>query len=345
MHTFESSADGNILQQFFRKRDWKLPLLPLQHSVSNTSVGSLSAPSPSRADTNSAAPTATDDTDLDLSPQLNLALREEVVHFVTRGIIQSVEHYVRHQNPSPTSTFSIDDKHVFMDYETSIFHKLRRLYHISDEEYVHYISKPTKEKLAEGNSGAFMFYCGNGELIVKTITTSEVDTLLEILPTYYNYLMNNSHSLLVKFFGLHSLQMYNQTFYFIVMRNVFPSNVIVNQRYDIKGSWVNRNTGIIPPGKRIFCRHCGELFVSGSNERCPDIVGPHDPNIILKDNDMVNKIRLKPEDAYNLIDILLKDSDALCAMGITDYSMLVGVKNFVYDLDHDNIIKKYYFVF
>ena len=35
-----------------------------------------------------------------------------------------------------------------------------------------------QERLAEGGSGAFMFFCGNGEFVVKTILKSESETLL-----------------------------------------------------------------------------------------------------------------------------------------------------------------------
>lgn len=185
-----------------------------------------------------------------------------------------------------------------------------------------------------------MFFCGSGEFVVKTIQSCEADTLLEILPQYVNHLQQNPQSLFVRFLGLHSLKMYNQLFHFVVMKNIFPSSAIINTRYDIKGSWINRNGGFVPPGKKTFCRHCGELFISGSSAPCPDIVGVHEPNFILKDNDLTTKIRLRPEDAYYMIETLNKDSDALCSMGITDYSMLVGVRNLQYNVDPEKVISK-----
>jgi hypothetical protein len=48
---------------------------------------------------------------------------------------------------------------------------------------------------------------------------------------------------------------------------------------------------------------------------------------------LISKIRLQPEDAYHVIDSLNKDSDALYNMGITDYSLLIGVKNQQYDVN------------
>lgn len=186
-----------------------------------------------------------------------------------------------------------------------------------------------------------MFFCGNGEFVVKTILKTESETLLEILNQYVTHLTNTPESLLVRFLGCHSLKMYNQNFHFVVMKNIFPPSAIINTRYDIKGSWVNRNGGVVPPGKKIFCRHCGELFISGSAvNSCPDIVGKHEANFTLKDNDFTTKIRLRPEDSYTMIETLHKDSDALCAMGITDYSMLIGIRNLQYNVDPERVISK-----
>jgi 1-phosphatidylinositol-4-phosphate 5-kinase len=190
-----------------------------------------------------------------------------------------------------------------------------------------------------------MFFCGNGEFVVKTILKMEFETLHEILNSYVTHLINTPESLLVRFLGCHSLKMYNQIFHFVVMKNIFPPSAIINTRYDIKGSWINRNGGVVPPGKKIFCRHCGELFISGTERdvrrnTCPDIVGTHEANFTLKDNDFTTKIRLRPEDSYTMIETLHKDSDALCAMGITDYSMLIGIRNLQYTVDPERVISK-----
>lgn len=52
-----------------------------------------------------------------------------------------------------------------------------------------------------------------------------------------------------------------------------------------------------------------------------------------KDNDLIAKIRLQPDDAIRVIEVLNKDSDALCGMGIMDYSLLIGIKNIEYDVE------------
>ena len=321
--------------------------------------------------------------DMGLNPQLNLALRKEVLYFVTQGILKSLDKAQelafavsqgygsdsgRRVNSFVNSlhalsdltkgiqgeqiafishdySFSLDDHHSFKDRMPLLFRRLRELSGISEPWYAQQIAIPTQEKLAEGASGAFMFFCGAGEFMVKTISATESETLISILKTYVAHLEQNPKSLLVRFIGLHELNMYNQTFYFVVMKNIFPSVSVINQRYDIKGSWINRSaSGSMPPGTKTFCKHCGDFFRIGSSGKCHQRVGSHEPNLILKDNDLTSKIRMKPDEAFQVIDILNRDSDALCAMGITDYSLLVGIRNVSYEVEPDIVYGKRYFL-
>lgn len=204
---------------------------------------------------------------------------------------------------------------------------------LDENRYLELISQPTKERLSEGASGAFFFFCGEGELVVKTVAKHEASTLLKILDKYISYLQSRPESLLVRFLGLHSISMYGNEFQFVVMKNIFPPNVRMNDKYDIKGSWVNRHATRKDPGKRATCKYCNEYFIEGSVDKCPEVVGGHEAIVTLKDSDMINKIRLYPDHAYALIDILNSDSDALCSMGMMDYSLLVGVKTQQYDID------------
>ena len=236
--------------------------------------------------------------------------------------------------PAPAEViFNLNQKHQFRDFRPATFRKLRQMSKIPEDRYLELISQPTKERLSEGASGAFFFYCGDGELVVKTVEKHEASTLLNILDQYLTYLQSRPDSLLVRFLGLHSISMYGNEFNFVVMKNIFPSNIRMNDKYDIKGSWINRHATRKAPGKRATCKYCYELFIEGSSDKCPEVVGGHEAVVTLKDSDMINKIRLYPDHAYSLIDILNSDSDALCSMGMMDYSLLVGVKTMQYEID------------
>ena len=89
----------------------------------------------------------------------------------------------------------------------------------------------------------------------------------------------------------------------------------------------------IPP--RI--RHCNEKFVPRKKEKCSAVVGYHEGNVVLKDNDLRTKISLQPGVAKKVLEQLKKDSDLLGKIGVLDYSLLAGVKKFKFNLDlNDN---------
>jgi hypothetical protein len=62
------------------------------------------------------------------------------------------------------------------------------------------------------------------------------------------------------------------------------------------------------------------------------VSGIHEPNIILKDNDLKFKIRLPFDIAVNVIEQLRCDAEFLSSLGIMDYSLLLGVHNTEYEV-------------
>lgn len=185
---------------------------------------------------------ASDELDIDLSPQLNMALRQEVLHYVTQGVAQAVSRTF--DDFATVHEFMLDEKYLFRDFNPAIYFQLRKIAGWEDHEYLTQLSNACREQLSEGSSGAFMFFSGDNSLIVKTISSEESAVLNSIVHQYCSYLQNNPNSLLVRFFGHHSLQLYNQTFHFVVMKNVFPPDAAINERYDIKGSWIDRHAGM-----------------------------------------------------------------------------------------------------
>lgn len=174
---------------------------------------------------------------------------------------------------------------------------------------------------------------------MKTIRDREARVLHEMLPDYAEYIKENPNSLLCRFLGsyrywylfkhlslaniqcacIFSLKMYAQTFYFVVMLNCFEPKAEIHERFDIKGSWVNRSAAPVQPNKKVVCRHCNDFFTPAAKEKCKAIVGYHEANVVLKDNDLRIKISLDREDASNVVDILMKDSELLRRMGVLDY--------------------------
>ncbi len=167
-------------------------------------------------------------------------------------------------------------------FAPELFQQLRTRENIDNDRYLRVLSASANERLSEGASGAFMFFCGGGEFIVKTIRGREARVLHNSLPQLADHMEKNPDSLLCRFLGSYSLRMYSQTFYFVVMLNCFDPKAYINERFDIKGSWVGRSAEQSKKTKKVVCRHCNEYFIPSKSEQCSVIVGTHEANVVLK---------------------------------------------------------------
>ena len=141
---------------------------------------------------------------------------------------------------SNTLLMSAYDSFRFKDFCPSFFKEIRGLCGVDEDEYSSAFTSTTKERFSEGRSGAFMFFSSNQKYVVKTTVKGDMCSLYRILPKYVEYLRKNPNSLIVRFLGAHNITMYGVKLYFVVMLNVFTSDSL-SERYDLKGSWVNRH--------------------------------------------------------------------------------------------------------
>jgi hypothetical protein len=178
----------------------------------------------------------------------------------------------------------------FKDFCPKLFGKVRELSGIDNEDYAKYFEKTCKEKFSEGRSGAFMFFSSNEKFIVKTTTKSESLALHNIMPGYVAHLKENPNSLVCRFLGSHCITMYGNELYFVVMLNVFPTFPL-SERYDLKGSWVNR--------------HGFELSRKSKRERMRR--EPTTSSPLYQDNDLQHKISLELDVTFSLASQIRRD--------------------------------------
>ena len=117
--------------------------------------------------------------------------------------------------------------------------------------------------------------------------------------------MKYPNTRIIKFYGLHKMRiktkenkMY-QKLYFVIFNNAFETQKEINVRYDIKGSLYGRTTP-----KNL------------------------DSSIALKDIDAINnklKINIPKEEAQNIYQSFLNDSEFFVSNDIIDYSLLIGI--------------------
>ncbi|MCL4417738.1 MAG: 1-phosphatidylinositol-4-phosphate 5-kinase family protein [Actinobacteria bacterium] len=178
----------------------------------------------------------------------------------------------------------------FKDFCPKLFAKVREMHNISATEYSNSFETTCRERFSEGRSGAFMFYSSDQRCIVKTTKKEESQTLHRIMSKYVSHLESNPNSLIVRFLGSHCITMYGVEIYFVVMLNVFPI-ASLSERYDLKGSWVNRY-GF--KANRLNKRH---RFQRDESESSP----------LYQDNDLQHSIKLEPDTANSLAGQIRRD--------------------------------------
>ncbi|KAJ0400241.1 hypothetical protein P43SY_006205 [Pythium insidiosum] len=282
------------------------------------------------------------DIDVDLQPQLNVALRKEVLHFTTRGVVAASANTHRVLDSRRVVRLRLHELGMavrFDDYHPRVFRDIRRGFGIDEAQYRASFLATCHERIEAGggSSGAFMFYTADYMFLVKTITPQERAVLLRMLPAYIQHMRTNPSSHLSRFYGCHSIEMYGQVFSFIVMGNVI-GRVSMHQFYDIKGSWIDRNAKPIPLGKTVICTYCSHAFQNGSNETCEySIHGTHLPHIVLLDNDFHRKLRVAPETALAIVEQLERDTAFLRTQGVMDYSLLLSIHSTKFVVDQSSV--------
>jgi len=160
-----------------------------------------------------------------------------------------------------------------------------------------------------GKSGEFFFFSSDENLVIKTITDTELKTLLSILPQYVRHFSENPNSLIAKIYGIFTFERFEpyEKYNLILMKNVsgYPSSFI-ERKYDLKGSKYTRQT--VPQEEH---RQIHEL-----------------KTLDLKDLDFdrfEEKIHIKPHLQDKVLKVLKKDAEFMRANGLIDYSLIVYI--------------------
>ncbi|KAJ1260906.1 hypothetical protein BS78_10G268000 [Paspalum vaginatum] len=192
------------------------------------------------------------------------------------------------------------DDFKWKDYCPMVFRNLREMFKIDAADYMVSIcgSDALRELSSPGKSGSVFFLSQDDRFMIKTLRKSEVQVLLQMLPEYYRHVRTYENTLITKFFGLHRVKPCSgQKFRFVVMGNMFCTELRIHRRFDLKGSSLGRSTDKI----KI------------------------DENTTLKDLDLNYLFYLEPSWRQTLLEQIETDSKFLRNHAIMDYSLLLGV--------------------
>ncbi|KNC47995.1 serine/threonine protein kinase [Thecamonas trahens ATCC 50062] len=191
----------------------------------------------------------------------------------------------------------------FQDYAPVTFRAIRSLF-LDEDVYLMSLTDDyvLTELSSPGKSGAYLYFSNDLRFVIKTITLTEAKLLRSILYEYYLYLKENPNTLLSKFYGLHRVKPHKgKKTYFVIMENVFPPDLDIHRKYDLKGSTWGRTVGAAKVDKE---------------------------SSTLKDLDFLSRkasLLLGPHKRAAFLDQVRRDVEYLTSIGVMDYSLLVGV--------------------
>ncbi|MCO5572780.1 hypothetical protein L7F22_026539 [Adiantum nelumboides] len=186
------------------------------------------------------------------------------------------------------------------DYCPVVFRYLRELFKIDTADYMLSIcgNSGLRELSSPGKSGSVFYVSHDDRFMIKTMRKAEVKVLLGMLPNYYDHVQKYENTLITKFFGLHRIKPAGgQKVRFVVMGNMFCTELRIHRRFDLKGSSQGRSV---------------DKFEI-------------DENTTFKDLDLDFVFYLEPSWQQALLRLIDCDCKFLESERIMDYSLLLGL--------------------
>lgn len=202
----------------------------------------------------------------------------------------------------------------FQSYAPRTFFDIRKMYGIRQKDFEKSVIKKhlTGGGLGPGKSGMLFFYSQDNKYIVKTCTRKEIKFLRKILRSYHEYIKNNKHTLITRFYGIFKIKMPNaKPLRIIIMNNLFNTKKTIQHKFDLKGSIRNR-------------------FVDCEKEEKRS-------QGVLKDLNFQDMVYLGPSKNAFLTQFKM-DAEWLTSMKVMDHSLLIGIsKENRLDIPRDSV--------
>ncbi|XP_047153536.1 phosphatidylinositol 4-phosphate 5-kinase 7-like isoform X2 [Vigna umbellata] len=131
------------------------------------------------------------------------------------------------------------------DYCPMVFRNLREMFKLDAAEYMMSICGDSglRDISSPGKSGSIFFLSQDDRFVIKTLKKYELKVMLNMLPKYYHHVGRYENTLITKFFGLHRITLRGgKKVRFVVMGNMFCTELHIHRRYDLKGSSQGRYT-------------------------------------------------------------------------------------------------------
>ncbi|XP_056293595.1 phosphatidylinositol 5-phosphate 4-kinase type-2 gamma-like isoform X2 [Pseudoliparis swirei] len=129
----------------------------------------------------------------------------------------------------------------FKDYCPQVFRNLREHFGIEDQDYQVSLARSPPLKYEEGQGTKLLLTSYDHTLVIKEISSEEVEGMHNILSEYHQHIVTcHGSTLLPQFLAMYRVSVESEDTYLLVMRNMFSHRLHVHRKYDLKGSLVSR---------------------------------------------------------------------------------------------------------
>ncbi|KRX00481.1 hypothetical protein PPERSA_03214 [Pseudocohnilembus persalinus] len=178
-----------------------------------------------------------------------------------------------------------------------------------------------------GRSGSFFYMTTDKKMMMKSMTNSEKDIMIEKLYQYTQHFGENEDSLISKIYGIFTFQLGNQKEHILIMRNIqnCPDQYKIRS-YDLKGSTVDRQVlkANLKPEQR-------EEYLLKKTLKDTDF----------QEVEKNGKVNIDPALQQKISEILIKDAQFFMEqMKVMDYSLLILKVNWSQYAIDNNIDEK-----
>ncbi|XP_062400879.1 phosphatidylinositol 5-phosphate 4-kinase type-2 gamma-like [Sardina pilchardus] len=190
----------------------------------------------------------------------------------------------------------------FKEYCPQVFRNLRERFGIEDLDYQASLVRSPPVQDADSQEEGLLLSSYDRTLIVKQISSEEVEDMLNILSQYHEHIVTcHGSTLLPQFLGLYRITVESEDTYLMVMRNMFSHRLLVHRKYDLKGSLVSRE--------------------ASDKEKVKEL--PTYKDVDFRNN--MQKVFVSEEQKEKIMEKLNRDVEFLVRLRIMDYSLLLGI--------------------
>ncbi|XP_056293596.1 phosphatidylinositol 5-phosphate 4-kinase type-2 gamma-like isoform X3 [Pseudoliparis swirei] len=190
----------------------------------------------------------------------------------------------------------------FKDYCPQVFRNLREHFGIEDQDYQVSLARSPPLKYEEGQGTKLLLTSYDHTLVIKEISSEEVEGMHNILSEYHQHIVTcHGSTLLPQFLAMYRVSVESEDTYLLVMRNMFSHRLHVHRKYDLKGSLVSRGASFKEKVKEL----------------------PTYKDVDFRNN--MQKVYVSDDEKEKIVDKLNRDIEFLVRMRIMEYSLLLGI--------------------